>query len=56
MESFDALDRNIHTRHISTGWLAPAFLGLLMNGVSAMAQAPTEAKPAATESESAETL
>src|SRR6186713_2324077 len=56
MESFDALDRNIHTRHISTGWLAPAFLGLLMNGVSAMAQAPTEAKPAATETESAETL
>ena len=38
MESFDALDREIRTRHISTGWLAPAILGLLMNGGNAIAQ------------------
>ena len=55
MESFDALDREIHTRHISTGWLAPAFLGLLMHGAG-IAQTPTEAKPAEAEAESAETL
>ena len=56
MESFDALDRNIHTRHKSTGWRLPAFLGLLMYGVGAIAQAPTEAKPAESEADAAETL
>ena len=56
MESFVALDRVIHSRHMSTGWLAPAFLGLLMSGGSAIAQAPSETKPAGAESESAETL
>src|SRR5580765_2256290 len=56
MESFDALDREIHARHISTGWLAPAILGLLMNGGNAIAQTPTETKPAGTAAETGETL
>ena len=56
MESFDALDRNIQTRHKSTGWRLPAFLGLLMYGAGAIAQAPTEAKPAGSEADAAETL
>jgi len=55
MESFDALDREIHTRHISTGWLAPAILGLLMSGGNAIAQTPTETKPEGTAAETGET-
>ena len=54
MESFDALDRNIDSRHKS-GWRLPAFLGLLMSGAGAHAQAPTE-KPAEAEADAGETL
>jgi iron complex outermembrane receptor protein len=56
MESFDALDREVHTRRISTGWLAPALLGLLMSGGSAIAQTPAETKPVGAEAESGDTL
>ncbi len=56
MESFDALDRNIATRHTSTGWLLLAFLVCSCMASAAIAQAPTEARPAESEADAAETL